>query len=75
MSDKEARLYIMKEVEKIVKASDIATMKEFMKYRHIFPEIVEKYQESRKCKNAHERWMMSLDILKMVLELRQRNRK
>ena len=73
MSDMDVLLHINRKIKRIKEEFDIATEKEFMKYEGVFPEIVKKFQESRKCKDKRKKLKLSLEILEMSYQLRQRN--
>ncbi len=67
--------HINREVRRLTKELDIATEKQLKKHEKKFPEIVDKIRESMKCENATQRWMISMEALRMSYKIRRGNRK
>ena len=63
--------HIIKEIRRIKEEFDNETEKKIMKYEKMFPEMVSKFQESKKWTNEHKRRKISLDILIKMMKLRR----
>jgi hypothetical protein len=68
-NDKEKILYYKKESEKILEDFYNEIENEFKKYEKEYPEIGNNFRRLRKCKNMQERWVISLENLRLSYKL------